>query len=247
MKTKYIELLGVSAAMAAALVLPARAALTPLTLPALTEDIRTWTDGAAYNSLFPSSSQVLAGVPFNFQSDPNGNTVFYGGTLGAPVAASLAIPVNIFDATKVYMLINTAFGSPGSLVGSVTFNGSGGSSYTVSLVEGANVRDHYFGGFVNTTTDPSTTEAVFGDSSPGHAHFDMQTFTLPSSFASETLASIEFTSTGDGNPDGKAFLAGATVLSGGVVPEPTTLLAGALLLLPLGASAIRSIRKNKST
>jgi hypothetical protein len=34
---------------------------------------------------------------------------------------------------------------------------------------------------------------------------------------------------------------------GGVVPEPTTMIAGALALLPFGASALRSLRKRKQT
>jgi hypothetical protein len=193
---------------------------TPLTLPTLTEDIRTWTGGGAYDPLFPSSSQVLGGVPFSFQSAPNGDTAFYGGTAGNPMAGSLTIPVNIFGVSAVYTLINTAYGTPGSTVGSVTFNGSGGDSYTVALVEGVNVRDHYYGGFVNTTTDPSTTEAVFGVNSPGYAHLDMQTFMLPASFGSETLTDIIFNATG-GFPNGNPFLAGATVQANGAVPDQT--------------------------
>ncbi|HOW63860.1 MAG TPA: hypothetical protein P5186_01405 [Candidatus Paceibacterota bacterium] len=47
----------------------------------------------------------------------------------------------------------------------------------------------------------------------------MQTFTLPSAFATETLDSIVFYSQG-GHPQGKAFLAAATVASNsGAVPE----------------------------
>jgi hypothetical protein len=212
---------------------------TPLTLPALTEDIRNWSDGAAYNPLYPSSSQIFAGVPFEFQSDASGNTVFYGGTLGNPVDATLVIPVGLYGVTTAYTLINTAYGLPGSIVGSVTFNGSGGVSYTVDLVEGANVRDHYYGGYVNTTTDPSTTEAVFGDASPGNAHFDMQTFTLPSTFQTATLEDIIFFSEGIGNPNGKTFIAGATVVSAAGVPEGGSTLA----LLGLGLGLLATVRR----
>jgi hypothetical protein len=211
---------------------------TPLTLPTLTEDIRTWTDGGAYSSLYPNSSQTFAGVPFEFQSDPNNNTIFYGGNLSNPVDATLLIPVNIYGVTTAYTLINTAFGVAGMTVGTVTFEGSGGLSYTVNLVEGANVRDHYYGGFVNTTTDPATTEAVFGDSSFGHAHFDMQTFTLPDAFHTTTLENIQFFSTGIGNPDGKAFIAGATVASGSGVPDGGTTFA----LLGIGLMGLAGLR-----
>lgn len=185
------------------------ATYTPVVLPSLDTDIRTWSDGSAYNPLFPSSSQVFGGVPFNFQADANGNTAFEGVGNGGP---SLTIPVNVFGVSSVYTLINTAFGSAGSDVGWVTFNGSLGNSYTVQLIEGANVRDHYWDGFVNTTSDPTTTEAVWGLNSPGNAHLDMQNFILPSIFASETLDNIVFASNLLGG-DGQPFIAGATVLS----------------------------------
>ena len=159
---------------------------TPIALPTLNTDIRTWTDGSAYDALFPTSSQTLGGVPFNFQADASGNTAFEGG--------SLTIPVGVSGVTSVYTLINTAYGAYGANVGSVTFNGSAGDTYTVQLIEGSNVRDHYYNPspFVNTTSDPMTTEAVWGFNTYGYAHLDMQDFTLPSAFADETLDSIVF-------------------------------------------------------
>ena len=209
------------------------ATFTPVTLPSLDTDIRTWSDGAAYNPLFPSS-QVFAGVPFNFQADANGNTAFEGVGAGGP---SLTIPVNVFGAASVYTLINTAFGSAGSDVGSVTFNGSLGNSYTVQLIEGGNVRDHYWDGFVNTTTDPTTTEAVWGLNSPGNAHLDMQDFILPSIFATETLDSIVFNSNLLGG-DGQPFIAGATVLSSVVPSAPDGGITAGLLGLSVGVLTV---------
>ena len=221
-------------ALATVLLVPTAIAgtFTTLTLPTLTSDIRTWTDGSAYNPLFPSSSPTFAGVPFQFQSDPNNNTIFFGGTLTDPAAGTLDIPVNQYGVGTVYTLINTAYGSLGADVGSITFNGTGGLTYTVQLVEGVNVRDHFYGGFVDTTSDPSTTEAVFGLSAPGNAHFDMQAFTLPSQFNTATLTDIEFFSVADESV-GKPFLAAATVLA---VPEPATY--GALTALGLLGTVI---------
>jgi hypothetical protein len=194
---------------------------TPLPLPTLTDDIRTWTDGSAYAPLYPSSSMTLAGVPFAFQEDAQHNTIFYGGNLASPSDATLTIPVNVFGVTAAYTLINSAYGAQNSLVGRVTFEGSGGLSYSVDLIEGVNVRDHYYGGYVNTTTDPSVTQAVFGNPAPGNAHYDMQTFLLPSAFQTATLQDILFTSlsVGTPNPNGKALIAGATVASAGGVPD----------------------------
>jgi len=210
------------------------ATYTPLALPTpLNTDIRTWTDGSAYNPLFPSSSQTLGGVPFNFQADVNGNTAFGG--LGG--SGSITIPAGVNDVSSVYTLINTAFGAYGADVGSVTFNGSLGS-YTVELIEGLNVRDHYYGGFVNTTTDPTTTEAVWGNPNPGNAHLDMQDFILPAAFAGETLDDIVFTDYGFGG-DGEPFIAGATALSGPVGVPDGGLTAGLLGGALAGLGALR--------
>jgi hypothetical protein len=187
-------------------VVASAANFTSIPLPSLDTDIRTFTDGVAYDPLFPSSSQTFAGVPFSFQADSHGNTAFIG---TGPGGNSLNIPVNVFGVTSVYALINTAFGALGVDVGSVTFNGSLGDTFTVQLVEGQNVRDHFFGSFVNTTTDPTTTQAVFGVNSAGNAHLDMQDFVLPSNFANETLDSIVFTDLLKGG-NGEPFIAGAT-------------------------------------
>jgi hypothetical protein len=189
---------------------------TPVALPSLNTDIRTWSDGSAYNPLFPSpsfsSSQTLGGVPFQFQADANGNTAFETG--------SLTIPVNVYGVSSVYTLINSAYGAYDADVGSVTFDGSLGSTYTVQLIEGWNIRDHYYNPypFVNTTSDPTTTEAVWGVNDYGYAHLDMQDFTLPTSFADQTLVNIVFDSAG-GYPSGEPFIAGATVLSTPSVPD----------------------------
>ncbi len=67
---------------------------------------------------------------------------------------------------------------------------------------------------------------MFGDSSPNHAHFDMQTFSLPSAFATQTLEEIvSFSQAGGGaaDPSANAFIAGATVST--TVPDGGSTLA----------------------
>jgi hypothetical protein len=173
----------------------------------LNTNLTTWTDGSAYSGLF-SGTQTLGGIPFALSTDGNGNNAVYNPT-------SLTLSTNISDVTTVFTLINTAFGSYGSDVGSLTFHASNSDSFTVQLIEGVNVRDHFYGGFVNTLSDPTVTQAVFGVNSPGNAHLDMQTITLPVSFANETLTSVVFVSNQLGG-SGQPFLAGLTLSA---VPE----------------------------
>jgi len=224
------------ASAAASLTAPAET-FTSISLPSLDTDIRSFNDGAAYSPLFPATSQTLGGVPFNFQADVIGNTAFIGGV----GANSVTIPVNVFGVSSVYTLINTAFGSLGADVGSVTFHGSLGDTFTIQLIEGQNVRDHYFGSFVNTTSDPSTQQAVFGINSAGHSHLDMQTFTLPIGFANETLVNMVFTDNLLGS-DGLPFIAGATVLSSSSVPENSS----SALLLTMALIGLFFIPRAKS-
>ena len=188
---------------------------TPVPLPRLTADITTWGDGSRYLPLFPGS-QSFAGVPFELQRDAFGNNVFYGGTLSAPVNDVLEIPVSEYGAYQVYSLVSIAYGQAGETVGSLVFEGSGGLTHTVPLVVGVNVRDHYFNvgnPFANSTSDPSVTENVFGSHTPGTAHLDLLTTTLPAAFRGATLQKVTFSSTPPGGDYflGKPFLAGLTL------------------------------------
>ena len=195
---------------------------TTLALPTFNTNITTWTDGSVYSPLFPSSTQTFSGVPFAFESDGNGNNAFLNGTL--------VVPVNVYGVSTVYTIINTAWGQLNATVGSITFTSADNNSYTVDLIEGGNVRDHYLGSYVNTLSDSSVTPAVWGSATSG-AHLDMQAFALPSIFWTQTLASITFTSAG-GNPQGQPFLAAATTEVAAVpVPGAAVLLGSGLLVL----------------
>jgi hypothetical protein len=211
----------------------AAATYTTVSLPTLNSDLTTWTNGYQYANagLFPSS-QTFAGVPFNLQQDSATGYNIYEVPYGN---SNLPISTSVYGATNVYTLINTAWGSSGSTVGSITFIGSAGATFTVNFVEGLNVRDHYYNPnpFVNTLTDTDTTttddtyvyQAVFGQNTSGNAHLDMQDFVLPSNFSTQTLTEIEFSGINSGYPQGDPFIAGLTVESGpnSSVPEPATM------------------------
>jgi len=194
------------------------AATTPIPLTGMDTDIRTWTDGSAYNALY-DTSQTLGGVNFNFAQGPNGQTAVY--------FSPSTISTSIANAGVVYTLVNSSVGSYGSDAGTISFYGTGGASYTYHYIEGLNIRDHYFGSFENSTSSADVTQAVWGTNSSGNAHLDMQTIVLPATFMGQTLTSIVFDSS-YASGGGKAFLAGLSVAA---VPEPGEY---AMLLLGLG-------------
>lgn len=227
---------------------PADASFIGVALPDLNLDIRTFTDGGTYDPLFPGAP-TFNGVPFTLAVDAEGHTAW---AKPGAAAASLDIPVNVFGVTRAYTIINSVRGELGTTDGSVEFFGSGGSHVTVSLVQGANLRDHFDGSFVNTIDDVTAVSAF--NVGPGRARLDMQIYTLPDSFASETLTTIRFTSDGgdrlisegtDPDPRGTPFLVAATVETPPVIP-PVIPAPGALLLAALGAVVVGTLRRRRA-
>ena len=190
---------------------------TTTVLPTLNTDISTWTGGDIYNSVFPGL-QTWNGVPFNLENRNSWSITNYK----VFADSSLTIPVNVYGVIKAYTIINSAWGQYGATVGKIEFFGSGNSYYKVDLVEGINVRDHYDGGYNNIIDGINALPAF--DNGPATARLDMQLYTLPSSFASETLEKIVFTSYDLGPPYGTPFIAALTV-------ENRVSISGALMLL----------------
>lgn len=222
---------------------------TELTMPTLNTNMRTFTDGSVYNNLWPTSGSpnpnvlmTAGGIPFAFaQSPTSGNTAFIG-TFGT--MSTLTMTVDQTGISDVYTLINATYSqtTSGNTVGSVVLNFAGGVSVTESLVSGSNIRDHYFGSFVNTTTASNVTQAAFETNTPGTAHLDMQTWAVPSADKGLELLNVEFITTPNAGVD--PLLAAATV--GKVtasVPEPST---SVLLLSGLGALLARFRRRQSA-
>lgn len=178
-----------------------QAAYFPIALSTntLNVDLSTKTNGSVY-SPYMSGNQTFGGIPFSMVTDANGENVIHNTTT--------TINTNLYGATTVYTLINSFYGKSGVTIGSIKFNASDGTNYTVNLVEGVNVRDHYIGSFVNTTSASYVTLNVIGTNTNNTAHLDMQAFALPASFSTRTLTSIVFTTTNSNG--GEPFLAGVT-------------------------------------
>ena len=220
---------------------------TPLTMPTLNTNMRTFTDGSVYDNLWPTSGSpnpnvlmTAGGIPFAFAQDPSGNTAFIG-TFGT--TSTLTMTVDKTGITDVYTLINAAYSqtTSGNTVGSVVLNFAGGVSVTESLVSGNNVRDHFFGSFVNTTTAPNVTQAAFETNAPGTAHLDMQTWSVPAADAGRELLNVEFIDVPNAGVD--PVLAAATVgtVTSTSVPEP----ASSVLLLSGFAALLARFRRRQ--
>jgi hypothetical protein len=221
---------------------------TPLTMPTLNTNMRAFTDGSVYENLWPTSGSpnpnvlmTAGGIPFAFAQNSAGNTAFIG-TFGT--TSTLTMTVDQTGITNVYTLINATYSqtTSGNSIGSVVLNFAGGASVTENLVSGNNVRDHFFGSFVNTTTAPNVTEAVFETNVPGTAHLDMQTWSVPSADAGLELLNVEFITTP--NAGVNPVLAAATVGKVTSASEPAS---GVLLLGGLVAMVARGFRRRQLT
>jgi hypothetical protein len=197
--------------------------------PYVNANLQTYTNGNNY----PLGGTVLnsvTGVAFNVANFPQGGTGAIQASTSGP--DSFDIAVNIANPGTVHTLMNSAFGSFGSTIGSIEFKATGGLDYTVDLVEGQNIRDHFNGSFNNTIGTGAlgpiyvSTFAFSGD-----VRLDEQAFVLPAAFNSATLTDIILNGFGSGAA-GEPFLAAATVVTA-AVPEPTS-----VVMLSLGIGAV---------
>lgn len=186
-------------------------------------NIRTWTSGGTY-PIAPTTLTVgdiaFGLVPISTVSDS------LGVVLDGTGSVSYTISTNIIAPTTVYTLMNSSCGSPGANIATLEFKGASGATASFDLIEGTNIRDHYCNGIYCNTIAAGTPTAIFDS-----VRLDRQTFSLPASFASDTLTQIKFTGHASSDPSiGRAFLAAMTVST---IPEP-----GSLTLLALGLAGV---------
>jgi hypothetical protein len=149
-------------------------------------DLTTYSGGSDYPQ--NGGSLTVNGIGFQLATLPaNNHTAVIQGSTNFEDTQTYVIPVNQLGVTTVYTLINSAFGSLNTDIGSLTFVGLLGETYTYTLTEGVNVRDHFNDGFVNSASNLSGT-ANFGPLD----RLDMQSIVLPIAFATDTLTEIDF-------------------------------------------------------
>ncbi|HUA21826.1 MAG TPA: hypothetical protein VMB25_23940 [Bryobacteraceae bacterium] len=218
--------LAITLAISVSLVAIARADTVSVDLSSLVNsDLTTYTGGGSYPQ--HGGSITVGDIPFTLATiGPDSDTAVLQTSTETGAGQIYALNVDVFGASTAYTLINSAFGECGTTVGQLVFVGSS-TTYTYTLTEGVNVRDHYDGGFCNTVTD------VGGTANFGSDRLDMQSIVLPSAFDDQTLETIYFQTFGQGY-SGSPFLAAMT-LDPAPVPEPVTWPLGlaALLIVPL--------------
>jgi hypothetical protein len=196
-------------------------------------DLSTYTNGTNYPGPGPIT---IGGIDFNLAAFPNTSdtgVVGGGASIGVPQNYSIT-GLNISGVTAMYAIINSAFGTCGTTVGSIGATTSGSSS-TTTLMEGQNVRDHFNGVFCNTETDSVATAGYTGD-----IRFDVYKFDLTglTGGGATPITGLDFSTFGAAG-NGEPFLAAVT-FSTATVPEPA-----AWPLLALGGVALLGLRRRR--
>jgi len=194
----------------------------------------------------PTGVVTLGGIPFNITSNSSGNQAWHGDIAAAGGSGTMSMTMNTgtYGATTVYTLINSWKGQPGpASYAQLVFTGTGGASYTYNLVGNVDIRDYNNDGWTDTINGTTTTNA-FNDSTDNWGmagRLDMQQIALPSSFADQTLTSIELIDNGGPNTQ-RVVLDGVTVQTASV-PEPSSF----ILLGIVAAGAIGYAWRRRQT
>jgi len=187
-------------------------------LPEFNHSLNAMTNGGTYGTGGDYLS-LNGNVPFTIADGTNGAYNIWP-SMDDSTDHSIEFCVSQYGAiSKVHTFINIWYGSFNANIGTITFTGSAGAVYSVDLIVGQNVRDHYQGYYVNQILSPTTSLAY----SPGSGVIlDRQEFVLPEVFSTQSLTGITITDTNfSDNNAGKSFLTAVTLER--AIPEPMTL------------------------
>jgi len=187
---------------ASARVIPAAGALTAIDLaPHANQRLQSVGFGAV--NRLPEGNVTLGGIGFSIPV--SGNNIWTGQAATGTNPRVLDLAVNAAGVTKVYTLINTLWGERDSgSRASITFYGSAGAVYNVDLDGNNHIRDILWNTWTNTINGTSTTNVFTAGTGQGigtnnQVRLDMQTFTLPAAFATQTLTRIQIKDWGGAN------------------------------------------------
>jgi hypothetical protein len=210
----------------------AKAEYVTVSLRPVANDLKNWIPN------MPVGMQTLGGVPFDLLPLTGNNSwsAAVSTTAGIPSTQTMVLPVNISGATAVDTLINNTCGAPGATYVSLSFVCSDGTTHTVTLKEGTDIRDWFEGLIVNKINNTTTVQVLTGTNQKvyaktDHGRIDKQHIALPGEFANRTLAYIILTDNGITGTDDmsyckrigaqRSFICGVTVTTG--KPEPATM------------------------
>lgn len=194
-------------------VVPSAALATPIDLgPYANQRLQSVGYGAV--SKLPEGLVTLGGV--QFMIPVGGKNVWTGAAASGPNPKTLDVAVNATGVTRVYTLINTLWGErDAGTCASVTFFGSAGAVYTVQLNGNEHIRDYLWNRWTNSINGTTTTNVFTAGTGQGtgpnnQVRLDMQVFSLPQAFATQTLTSIRFSDWG-GTSYQRLIVSGITV------------------------------------
>jgi hypothetical protein len=214
---------------------------------------------AGYNYPDAGYAYTNGGIPFISSSDdstgypdPNEGLIYLGPNTGL---YSVNIAVDETGVESVYTEINSAYGTTGTQPGTVELVGSNGT-VTYDLIEGDNIRDHFYGDFTNTV-ETGIGGTVYWESgvpiqvSPGNSdgqyqglvRNDMQGWSAPSYLGE--LLSVEITYTNDQGGDGEPLVYGLTTSTNPLATTSATTTPGPAAFAPFVCSGIAALVRRR--
>ncbi len=156
---------------------------------------------------FAEGKTTYGSVPFNLEPSGGTNTwSAYGGD-----STTLTLPVSIYTAREVHLLLGTIKGQSGPTVsGYVECLAANGTSYRKNLLGDRDIRCYKQGPSPNAING-TTTQQVF--SSTGNTRLDKVVIALPPVFNGQTLTQVRVVDTGS-DTTSRLFCLGVTVRSG---------------------------------
>lgn len=196
-----------------------RAGEQPIDLTAFANEPWTFTGpdyfGITNGSTFPAGALNLGGVPFVIPGGPNN---YWAGGAAANFGSgtvSLTVPIGVYGVRSVFTILNSMWGQFGpDAYLFLTFTGSSGAHEEVRLVGNIDVRDYNNDGGDNAINGTSTIQVW---SNGKGQRLDRQQHILAKEFATQTLASVTLTDTGN-EVFSRAILAALTVSTCGSLP-----------------------------
>lgn len=181
-------------------------------------DIQTYSGGLNYP--VGGSTIQIGGVDFLLSTlDGTAGTT---GVIQTPFgSSSFDVALNGAMANTAYVIINSSFGLLPLQNGELWFSDTNGNQVKFDLIEGFNVRDHFFNNvFIQDVTSPNLIgTAVYGNNI---VRLDAYRYTLPTNFG--PLLNVSFRGVDANGATGQPFLAAITLdnVRTGAVPEPAT-------------------------